>query len=195
MNIIMQFLYFFIIFCIFFSCKNEELKVVTVEQFSSFVEATTYVTDAEKYGWSIVQKDVSNFVIDSSAYWKMPDGINPCRNGYQVTQVSFNDAMAYCKWANLRLPNYDEYWELCQNDKRSINQDAPDALRANDVNTIGNVWELTTTEAANGDIRLAGGSYLCNENSCNGTSYERSLYVDKTTGNVHIGFAVVQKAR
>jgi len=34
------------------------LKPITVKDFKHFVETTDYVTDAEKYGWSIVQKNV-----------------------------------------------------------------------------------------------------------------------------------------
>ncbi|NJL12381.1 MAG: hypothetical protein HC913_04865 [Microscillaceae bacterium] len=42
--------------CAFHS--ERAIEVVTYAQFEEFVSQTAYVTDAEKYGWSIVQTDV-----------------------------------------------------------------------------------------------------------------------------------------
>lgn len=170
-----------------------KLEVVTYGKFNEFVKETGYITDAEKFGWSIVQTDVFYFHKVEEANWKKPDGKNEIKsNGLPVTQVSYNDAIAYCKWSGSRLPSYDEYWELIKDDKRKIitNNKAP-ISKVDNVNVLGNVWEITSTKKEN-EIRLAGGSLFCSPNTCHGTTKERELYVDKQTGNIHIGFAVVK---
>jgi len=173
--------------------KSILLEPVSVADFSKFISETAYITDAEKFGWSIIQEDVYNFRVDSFLTWQIPNGVDSARLDFPVTQVSFNDAIAYCKWANARLPSYDEFWKLTKNDRRVINQDSYKIVPINQTNVIGNVWDITTTENSNGFIRLAGGSFLCNPNSCNGTHPSRSLFVDKMTGNIHIGFSVIKE--
>jgi len=179
---------------VLYSCKNNEdvLMPVTYSEFEQFVDATNYITDAEKYGWSIVQIDLYNFNKVDGAYWKKPDGLKEVTSKQlPVTQVSFNDALAYCNWANKRLPNYNEYWELVKNDKRVIvSENQLPISDVSKVNVVGNVWDITTTEK-NKSIRLAGGSLFCSEKTCNGTVKKRKLFVDKETGNIHIGFAVL----
>jgi formylglycine-generating enzyme required for sulfatase activity len=173
--------------------SKEKLEVVTYSQFNEFVKKTGYITDAEKFGWSIVQQDVFNYIKVEGANWKNPDGKNVTTSGdLPVTQVSYNDAMAYCKWSGSRLPTYDEYWHLIERDDRKVISDntAP-ITTVNKANILGNVWEITTTEN-NGNIRLAGGSLFCSPNTCHGTKKDREIYVDKQTGNFHIGFAVLR---
>lgn len=175
------------------SISKKTLEVVTYKQFEEFVSKTGYITDAEKFGWSIVQQDVSNFVTVNGANWRKPDGFNPpSSKSLPVTQVSYNDAIAYCEWTGKEIPTYEQYWELVKSDKRKIvtNNNAP-ISEANKVNFIGNVWEITTSEKGE-NIRLAGGSLFCSPNTCHGTSKERELYIDKQTGNIHIGFAVIK---
>ncbi|PHS06920.1 MAG: hypothetical protein COA88_09705 [Kordia sp.] len=185
--------------CLFFflflsSCNEKEitLKVVSYTQFELFVNETQYITDAEKYGWSIVQIDVYNFKKKENANWKTPDGVNKVSSGeLPVTQVSYNDALAYCKWAKKRLPSYNEYWELVKNDTRVIvSENKFQISEINKVNIVGNVWDITKNNNTN-LIRLAGGSLFCSENTCHGTIRERELFVDKETGNIHIGFCVI----
>lgn len=176
------------------SCNSEkiDLKPVSYSQFKSFVDETGYITDAEKYGWSIVQTDVYNFKKVDNANWKIPDGINEVTlTNLPVTQVSYNDALAYCKWSNTRLPTYEEYWETVKNDNRVIVSENKFPISEIDtVNIVGNVWDITTSENDN-LIRIAGGSLFCSENTCHGTVKERELFVDKETGNIHIGFSVI----
>lgn len=179
------------------SCKTnsnstEKLEVVTYSQFDEFVKKTGYITDAEQFGWSIVQTDVFSFYKVDGANWRKPDGRNELiSEDLPVTQVSYNDAIAYCEWSGARLPTYDEYWRFIEEDKRKVITDNNGPITAaNKVNILGNVWEITLTEN-NGNIRLAGGSLFCSPNTCHGTTKERELYVDKQTGNIHIGFAVI----
>jgi hypothetical protein len=108
------------------SCQSpaNKLQPVSYADFEEFVLETNYKTDAEKYGWSIVQKDVYSFEKVDSANWRFPDGKNKVSNArLPVTQVSYNDAVAYCQWAKKRLPTYEEYWELVKTDERPVISD------------------------------------------------------------------------
>jgi len=186
--------YLFLFFILFHSCTKEDyrLKAVSYAQFKSFVNETGYITDAEKYGWSIVQMDVFNYRTAENANWKTPDGIHKVSSEkLPVTQVSYNDALAYCKWAKKRLPSYNEYWDIVKNDKRTIVSDNKYPISEIDtVNIVGNVWDITKNKT-NDKVRLAGGSLFCSENTCHGTIKERELFVDKETGNINIGFSVI----
>lgn len=178
------------------SCKTgskEKLEVVTFGMFKEFVKETGYITDAEKFGWSIVQTDVFNYHKVEGANWKTPDGKNQVKSsGFPVTQVSYNDATAYCEWSGTKLPTYEEYWELIKEDQRRIitGNMAP-ISDAKNSNVLGNVWEITRTKREN-EVRLAGGSLFCSPSTCHGTSRDRELYVDPQTGNLHIGFAILK---
>ncbi len=179
-------------FLLLSSCTaNEKLKEVSVADFAAFVKETAYITEAESFNWSIVQRDVDNFDVLYGIDWRCPDGEFPAQAEYPVTQVSYNDALAYAKWSDSRLPSYEEYWEMVDQNTKVINQSSTQIFRVGATNTIGNVWEITVPDAM-GRVRLAGGSYLCSPNSCNGTSPDRVLYVDKMTGNTHISFAVIR---
>jgi len=172
----------------FISCDKTNLKQVNVEEFEIFVKETDYVTDAEKYGWSVVQKSVDHFIILYGIDWRCPDGVNYAKKGYAVTQVSYNDAKIYADWANKKIPSYEFFWENSHS-QLPININSPLILPTEQMNLVGNVWEITTPDKL-GRVRLAGGSYLCNPNTCNGSDYNRELFVDVETGNSHIGFAI-----
>ena len=189
----MKKLYLFL-FAILVSCSSPEdynLKTVSVKEFKDFINATGYTTSAEQYGWSFVQKDVYDYEIVNGANWLMPDGINPSLDSLPITQVSYNDAIEYCKWAGVSLPTYEQYWELVSSDDRLIVSDNMYPISSvESVNIIGNVWDIT--EPINSDqIRLAGGSLFCSIDTCHGTQEDRELYVDKETGNIHIGFSIL----
>jgi len=168
------------------------LQTITVENFASFVEHTNYVTDAEKFGWSILQKNVFEFEVIEDANWLIPNGVDSAKTTYPVAQVSYNDAIAYCHWSNTRLPTYEEYWQLTEKDKRTVAFDTTAFAIASKANIRGNYWEITHSDNPM-KVRLAGGSIFCNTTTCNGTSKDRELYVDATTGNIHISFAVVNE--
>ncbi|MBC8307569.1 MAG: SUMF1/EgtB/PvdO family nonheme iron enzyme [Pelagibacterales bacterium] len=177
-------------------CSNVEeksLNPVTVKQFKEFINATGYETDAERYGWSIVQLNVYDYKIVDGATWLRPDGDNLSIDSLPVTQVSYKDAIEYCKWASVSLPTYEQYWKLVSSDERLIVSDNKYPISpVEEVNVIGNVWDIT--EPINSDqVRLAGGSLFCSIDTCHGTQEDRELYVDKETGNIHIGFSVLSE--
>ncbi len=185
-----------LLFLIFNSCLGEDqlnLKPVTVAEFREFIEDSNYMTDAEKYGWSIVQTDAFNYKIVEGANWKKPDGINNSIDGLPVTQVSYNDAVAYSKWVGLSLPTYEQYWDIVDDDDRLIVSDnLYPILPVNDVNVVGNVWDITKPINSN-KVRLAGGSLFCSIDTCHGTQKDRELFIDKETGNIHVGFSILTK--
>lgn len=94
---------------------------VTNADFRKFVEATQYVTDAEKFGFGDDgEKQLTDKVTDEQKKltWRTPG--YPTTEDLPVTQVSWNDAIAYCGWLSTqeqsvyRLPTEAEWEYACR---------------------------------------------------------------------------------
>ncbi len=83
-----------------------DVTEVTVAGFAAFVKASGYRTEAEKFGWSgVFDLKTGEWRRVDGANWRHPDGPKSNAGAHEpVTQVSWNDAAAYAKWARKRLP-------------------------------------------------------------------------------------------
>jgi formylglycine-generating enzyme len=91
---------------------------VTNAEFEKFVTATNYKTDAEKSNNAMVFEpglEEYKWLEDTTAFWRFPNGITrgsiDGKMNHPVTCISHRDALAYCKWAGVRLPTLNE-WEI-----------------------------------------------------------------------------------
>lgn len=101
-----------------FSIKIPELIVQQYEvsnlNFEKFIQATKYITTAEKNNEGMVfDKKEKKWVLKKGANWKHPQGPESNienKDFYPVVHVSYEDACAYCDWMDMRLP-YESEWE------------------------------------------------------------------------------------
>lgn len=100
-------------------------NLVTVADFDAFVNATHYVTEAEKFGNAgVFDAQTHDWALVDGADFHYPFGKNKPRaeGNHPVTQVSWNDALAYAKWKGKRLPTQWEWEHAAKNGENSKQQ-------------------------------------------------------------------------
>ena len=94
-------------------------NLITVEDFRRFINASNYSTEAEIFGNAIVYDDSINIwhLVDG-ANWQFPLGNTKiiASDNHPVTQVSWNDACAYCNFYNKTLPS-EVQWEYAASER------------------------------------------------------------------------------
>jgi len=121
---------------------------LTNKEFETFVKATNYITDAEKYKDALVL-DLSlpeyEWKEDPTANWRFPQGVSrggiETKMNHPVTTISFNDAMVYCNWANVRLPLLAE-WEVASSGDDNNKHFFKGKLE--DIHQYANIWKGKT---------------------------------------------------
>lgn len=119
---------------------------MTVAEFKAFVKVTGYVTEAEKYGNSgVFDFENSGWGIKEGANYLFPFGKDKpaAIDNHPVTQVSWNDAVAFANWMGKRLPTQVE-WEYAA----EIAIDKNSQYSWGDNLTEGNIYKANTWQGS-----------------------------------------------
>ncbi|MEO1172724.1 MAG: SUMF1/EgtB/PvdO family nonheme iron enzyme [Myxococcota bacterium] len=127
-----------------------QVNEVTNDQFSAFVAATGYVTEAERRDGSalFVATDtpedlMSWWRLDRSATWRTPEGSGSSLQGrgrHPVVHVTLNDSKAYAAWAGGRIPNEIE-WEYAAGRGLFDPKDPESGMRGPTGEALANTWD------------------------------------------------------
>ena len=133
------------------------VTTVTNEAFRTFVNATGYLTEAERFGWSFVfwsqvpQSVGPTQAVNEIEWWRRVDGAcwfapngpnteDACIPDHPVVHISWNDARAYANWVGGRLPTEAEWEHAARAGQGDVRFPWGDA-EPNDTNfTPCNIW-------------------------------------------------------
>lgn len=122
---------------------------VTVAEFRRFIEATGFVTEADKFGNAgVYHIQQGRWSLVDGANWEYPLGTDHPKadNDHPVTQVSWNDAVAYARWAGKRLPTEIEWEYAAKNGKNTNNKYSWGNRIVVDGEYRANIWQGTQNQ-------------------------------------------------
>jgi formylglycine-generating enzyme len=125
-----------------------DINPVTVEQFRQFIKATGYKTEAEGFGNGGFIDETSDkaWILKEGCTWEYPEGKDypKATDNLPVTQVSWNDAQVYAKWAGKRLPHELEYEYAARNARNDQTLYAMgNTLKTPNGKWLVNIWQGT----------------------------------------------------
>jgi formylglycine-generating enzyme len=106
-------------------------KEITVAQFRAFVQATGYRTDADTSGWGMAWIGDKGGIV-KGANWQNPGF--PQGGDHPVVMISWNDAMAFCKYTGTRLPREAEWEYAAREGRKQYQFPGGDSLTARQAN-------------------------------------------------------------